>query len=163
MKRRIFTLKEPGGRVAPGTDVHRRALVLEADLLERLGLRLGMEGGLPTLLRPATDKERRRLELDRAKYQPRLVEPRKTHDRGKARDLMLIGDFLHHAVSLKEHVNRKLPIEKFLAWVIAELKNEASPVHKVAMAKKEFHVFLTEPRQLRWWQNRVAELRKMSR
>lgn len=162
MKRRIFTLKEPGGRVAPGTDVHRRALVLEAARLEGLGLGLGLGGGLPALLRPATDKERRRLELDRAKYQPRLVKPRKTN-RGKARDLMLIGDFLLHAVSLKEHANPKLSTKRFLTWMIAELEANASPVRKLAMTTNQFRVFLDQPRQLRWWQNRVTELRKMSR
>ena len=159
---KVFTLKEPGGRVAPGTDVHRRALVLEADRLERLGLGLGLGGGLPALLRPATDKERRRLELDRAKYQPRLVEPRKTN-RGKARDLSVIAHFLHHVVSLKEHANPKLSTERFLAWMIAELEVDASPVRKLAMTTKEFQVFLNQPRQLRWWRNRVTELRKMSR
>jgi hypothetical protein len=91
------------------------------------------------------------------------VKPRKTGERGRARELSVIACFLCHALSLKEHANPAWSTEMFLTWMISELANDASPVRKLAIANEEFQVFLNEPRRLRWWRNRVTELRKMSR
>ena len=125
--------------------------------------RLGAGGGIVPLFLPTTTKGWKRLELDRTNYQLRRVKPRKTGERGKARDLTLIARFLYHAVSLKVNANPAWSAERFLIWMLDELADEASPVRNMAMANDEFHVFLNEPRRLRWWRNRVAELRKMSR
>lgn len=158
-RRVVWTLKESGGRVATGPDVHARALVRRADMLHRLGA----GGGIVPLLLPTITKGRKRLELDRTKYHLRRVKSRKTGERGRARDLTLISCFLCHALSLKVNANPAWSGERFLIWMLTELANDASPVRKMAMATDEFHVFLNEPRRLRWWRNRLAELRKMSR
>jgi hypothetical protein len=155
----VWTLKKASGNIATGPDVRMRALVRRADMLHRQGL----GGGINSLLIPTAAKGRKRLELDRAKYQLRRVKPRKTGERGKVRELSVIACFLCHALALKEHVNPAWSAEMFLTWVITELADDASPVRKLAIANEEFQVFVNEPRRLRWWQNRVTELRKMSR
>jgi hypothetical protein len=155
----VWTLKRAGGNIVTGPDVHVRALVRRADMLHRQGA----GGGIGSLLLPTTAKGRKRLELDRTKYQLRRVKPRKTGERGRARELSVIACFLCHALSLKEHANPAWSTEMFLTWMITELANDASPVRKLAIANEEFQVFLNEPRRLRWWRNRVTELRKMSR
>lgn len=159
LRKVVWTLKESGGRVATGPDVHMRALVRRADMLHRQGL----GGGIVSLLHPTTDKGRKRLERDRTKYHLRRVKPRKKGERGKARELSVIACFLCHALSVKVNANPAWSAERFLTWMIAELADGASPVRRLAVANKKFQVFLNEPRQLRWWQNRVTELRKMSR
>jgi hypothetical protein len=159
LRKVLWTLKQSGGKVATGPNVHMRALVRRADMLDRLGL----GGGIVALLIPATAKGRKRLELDRTNYHLRRVKPRRTGERGKARELFVVARFLCHALSLKANANPAWTAERFLTWMIAELADNASPVRKLAVVKEEFQVFLNQPRKLRWWQNRVTELRRMSR
>ena len=142
----VWTLKNTGGKGAPGADVHLRALALRNDMLRGPGY----GKGLSNLLLPTTAKGRKRLDLDRTTYRLHQVVPRSTKDRGKMRALSVISCFLCHAVSLKEHANPSWSGKTFLTWVIDGLESNNSPVHKMALAEEEFHVFLDNPRQIRW-------------
>lgn len=155
----VWTLKNAGGKVVQGTDVHDRALALRQYTLPGPAYRMG----LGSLVLPTTAKGRKRLERDRAKYRLHKVLPRSSGDRGRLRDLSVISCFLCHALALKEHANSSWPGKAILAWVVAGLKDPDSPVYQMAITEVEFEDFIHKPRQLRWWQNRVTELREMSR
>ena len=152
----VWTLKK-GAKVASGTDVHTRALVRRAEMLERQGF----GGGIVSLLLPKTETGRRRLSHDRDLYQLRRVRPRSTGERGRARDPQLIGDFLFACLMLKESPNPAWTSEQFLIWVIEALRDQTSPIYK--LAKANFSLLVEHPRSLRWWQHRLTELRRMSR
>lgn len=154
---RVWTLKK-NGKVVFGTDVHRRALACRAAMLHEQGL----GGGITSLLLPRTEKERTRLDRDRRQYQLAVVTARNTGERGKARDPELIAAFLAAAIAQKHNnLNPAWKVQDVLGWIVKELKNRESPIYKLAL--KQYSIVLEKEPSLRWWQRRVAELRKMSR
>jgi hypothetical protein len=152
----VWTLKK-GAKVANGADVHKRALVRRADMLHRQGL----GGGIVSLLLPKTDKAQKRLQRDRDLYQLRRVRPRSIGERGRARDPQMIQAFLLGCLLLKVDLGPAWSAEQFLKWVNAGLENRTSLIYQ--LAARDFPLLLEHPRSLRWWRNRVTELRKMSR
>jgi hypothetical protein len=157
LRGRVWTLKK-NGRVVSGTDVHRRALACRAAMLHEQG----RGGGIIALLLPKTEKERIRLDRDRRQYQLALVSARNTGERGKARDLELIAAFLAAALAQRHNsLNPAWKVQDVLGWIVQELKDRESPIYRLAF--KQHRIVLEKEPSLRWWQRRVAELRKMSR
>lgn len=155
----IWTLKDRQGRVASGTDVHRRALVRRASMLEEIG----QGGGIVSLLQPDSEAESRRLERDRNVYRLRQVRQRDGGERAEARDVELIRAFLCKALEIKGWIPAAWKANKFLEWVVGELAKKSSPVYKMAAREFPLLVELDPPRSLRWWKHRWADLGKMSR
>jgi hypothetical protein len=111
---------------------------------------------------PKTEKERIRLDRDRRQYQLALVSARNTGERGKARDLELIAAFLAAALAQRHNsLNPAWKVQDVLGWIVQELKDRESPIYRLAF--KQHRIVLEKEPSLRWWQRRVAELRKMSR
>jgi hypothetical protein len=152
----VWTLKYRS-KVVSGTDVHCRAMVRKADELQRQG----RGGGIVSLLLPQDPEAQARLELDR-RFELALVRDRKGGERARARDLESVTAFLLAALLLKgESLNSSWKVKHFCDWIVDSLKDKNSNLYR--LAKDHFPLFLEQGRRLRWWQNRVTALRKMSR
>ena len=122
----------------------------------------GEGGGIVTLLLPATEKDKRRLERDRAQYRLRRVRRRALGERGAVRDPDLIANFLEDVLRLDGiKLGPSWKATDFLKWLVSELQKPVSPVHH--LAQRQMPQLLEKERSLRWWQARVTELKKMSR
>jgi hypothetical protein len=153
----VLTLKK-NGRVVSGTDVHKRALAMYAHYRTSAGL----GGGIVQLLMPKDAKEAKRLQRDLENYELVEVLMRGRGDRQRARDPKTIQTFL--AGALARAPSDRLSSWKakhFLEWLIEALNTEGSDVYR--FAQRTHPLLLEKSRTLRWWQNRVAELKKMSR
>ncbi len=150
----VWTLKV-NGAVASGIDVHRRALIRRADQLTDMG----QGGGIVDALIPRDPRTLRRLQRDRVRYELSLVRARGGGERQKTRDLLAIQTFLGCALAMAPA--GRVPYWKaknFLAWLVATLKVRGSDVYR--LASQTFPLLLEQDRSVRWWQNRVSELKK---
>jgi hypothetical protein len=148
----VWTLKH-NERVVHGTDVHRRALVRRADMFTGVG-----RGGIASLLLPRDPHTLRRLELDR-RFKLTLVMERRAGERGNARDLKVIAEFLLVAIPLQPETCRSA--KATCEWIVRSLQDRNSDLYR--LAARRVPTLLEHPRGVRWWQNRVTELRRMSR
>jgi hypothetical protein len=155
----IWTLKDLKGRVAAGTDVHQRALIMKAATLEETG----RGGGVVGLLRAESDTDRRRLEKDRVVYHLRQVRQRDGGERAETREPEMIRAFLVKALEIKGWIPPAWKAKGLLDWIVTQMGDKSSPVYK--MAAREFPLLVEHdpPRGLRWWQARWTDLGKMSR
>jgi hypothetical protein len=153
----VWTLKG-NGKVVSGTDVHKRALVRQAHHLTSIG----RGGGIVAILLPQNEKEAKRLQRDRIKYALVQVRMRGQGERQMTRDLELVKSFLVHALTFApSHHLSSWKAKDFLKWLIKALLVDGSDVRRIA--SQTFPLILEHSRKLRWWQDRVAQLRKMSR
>jgi hypothetical protein len=150
----VWTLKV-NGKVASGIDVHRRALIRRADQLTSVG----QGGGIVDVLIPRDPRTLRRLQRDRVRYELSLVRARGAGERQKTRDLLAIQTFLGRALAMAPA--GCLPYWKakgFLEWLVMALRVRGSDVYR--LASRTFPLLLEQDRSVRWWQNRVSELKK---
>ncbi len=150
----VWTLKV-NGAVASGIDVHRRALIRRADQLTSAG----QGGGIVDALIPRDPRTIRRLQRDRVKYELSLVRARGAGERQKTRDLLALEKFLVSALAMAPPV--RVPYWKakdFLKWLVKALRVRGSDVYR--LASQTFPLLLYQDRSVRWWQNRVSELKK---
>lgn len=156
---KALTLKpKAGGKVPGGTDVKTRAVALEAHRLTKAG----RGGGIVPLVLPKDAKGWERLQKDAALYEPIRVTSRSTGERGKSREPDEVRRFLLDALAIKgDHLNPAWKIKHFCDWIVDSLKDPDSELYK--LAARQAPLLLEQQRSVRWWQNRVTELRKMSR
>ena len=148
----VYTLKR-GRKVASGTDVHKRALAMEATLLEVRG----QGGGIASLLHPKTLKESKRLIRDLKSYDVHLVKLRTPYRFSAARDQLRSGEFLWQLIAICPATDKWKLID-FAKWLHAELSKPRSSVRAIAGIYAP--ELLSSNRSFSWL---YRNLRKMSR
>ncbi len=149
---RVYTLKK-GVKVASGTDVHKRALVMKATLMEVRG----QGGGIASLLHPQTLKESKRLIRDLKSYDVHFVKLRTPIRIAAARDQLRSGEFLWPLIAICPATDKWKLID-FAKWLHAELSKPRSSVRAIAGIYAP--ELLSSNRSFSWL---YRNLRKMSR
>jgi hypothetical protein len=148
----VFTLKR-GERVASGTDVHKRALVMRAALLQGRG----DGGGIVSLLLPKTPKEAKRLIRDLKSYDLHLVKLRAPIRFKAAREQLRSSEFLWLLIEICPATDKWKLID-FAKWLHAEMSKPGSSVR--TLAARHAPKLLGASRSFSWL---YRNLRKMSR
>ncbi len=157
---KALTLKpKTGGKVPGGTDIETRAVALEAHRLTKAG----RGGGIVPLALPKDAKGWERLQKDAALYEPVRVTSRSEGQRGESREPDEVRRFLLDALAIKGELNPQCKAKEFCHWVVRSLSHlgAGSDLHK--LAKHKYSYLMEQQRSLRWWQDRVRDLKKMSR
>ena len=148
----VFTLKR-GGRVASGADVHKRALAMQANLLQVRG----QGGGIVPLLLPKNTKEAQRLNRDLNAYDVELVRQRESTRFKTPRDQLRSVPFLSALISIYPAPEKSKLID-FAKWLHTELSKPASRATK--FARIHAPALLSPIRSVSWL---YRNLGKMSR